>query len=265
MFSRIRRRFSYANIAATLALVFAMTGGAYAANKYLITSTKQISPKVLKALTGKPGKSGANGAAGAAGSTGPAGVAGAKGETGASGAQGNEGPAGQSVTSKQLTNKEAACNKEGGSEFTAGATKTTACNGSPWTAGGTLPKGATETGQWATTQDKGSEAVQVGISFPIKLAKTLDEEHVHYIKVGEAPPTGCSGSVAKPEAAPGNLCVFTKAILGFPSIEPLEIPFTIRNAEAGEVGAGPSGAYLTALAPAATQQIIAAGDWIVTE
>jgi hypothetical protein len=31
---------SYANVAATMALVFAMTGGAYAAKKYVITSTK---------------------------------------------------------------------------------------------------------------------------------------------------------------------------------------------------------------------------------
>jgi hypothetical protein len=46
-----RRHLSYANVTATLALVFAMTGGALAANHYLLTSTKQISPKVLKQLT----------------------------------------------------------------------------------------------------------------------------------------------------------------------------------------------------------------------
>ena len=45
----MRGRLSYANVAMTLALVFAMSGGAYAASKYVITSTKQISPKVLKA------------------------------------------------------------------------------------------------------------------------------------------------------------------------------------------------------------------------
>ena len=54
---------TYANIVATLALVFAMAGGAAAASHYLITSTKQISPKVLKELN-KPGAKGAPGTAG---------------------------------------------------------------------------------------------------------------------------------------------------------------------------------------------------------
>ena len=71
MLSAIRRRFTYANVAMTLALVFAMSGGAYAANKYLITSTRQISPKVLKALRGASGAKGTSGAPGAAGPAAP--------------------------------------------------------------------------------------------------------------------------------------------------------------------------------------------------
>jgi hypothetical protein len=81
----MRRRLSYANVVATLALVFAMSGGALAANHYLINSTKQINPKVLKSLKGNAGKAGANGATGAAGATGPAGSTGATGATGAAG------------------------------------------------------------------------------------------------------------------------------------------------------------------------------------
>lgn len=46
----MRHRLSYANVAATLALVFSMSGGALAATHYLINSTKQINPKVLKKL-----------------------------------------------------------------------------------------------------------------------------------------------------------------------------------------------------------------------
>jgi hypothetical protein len=73
----MRRHLTYANVAATLALVFAMTGGAIAANHYLINSTKQINPRVLKKLRGSTGKTGAIG------------------KTGATGPQGKEGPSGK--------------------------------------------------------------------------------------------------------------------------------------------------------------------------
>ena len=82
MFSAMRRRISPATVLAGLALVFAMSGGAYAAKKYLITSTKQISPSVLKQLQGKAGSGGAPGAAGAQGAQGPAGPAGPGGSRG---------------------------------------------------------------------------------------------------------------------------------------------------------------------------------------
>jgi hypothetical protein len=81
----MRRRFSYANVAATLALVFAMSGGAFAAKHYLVSSTKQISPKVLKKLKGKAGPKGANGVTGATGPTGPTGATGAPGAAGKDG------------------------------------------------------------------------------------------------------------------------------------------------------------------------------------
>ena len=78
----MRRHLTYANVAATLALVFAMSGGAIAAKHYLINSTSQINPKVLKKLKGKAGKTGATGKTGAAGAQGSAG---SKGETGPAG------------------------------------------------------------------------------------------------------------------------------------------------------------------------------------
>jgi hypothetical protein len=85
----MRRHLSYANVVATLALVFAMSGGAMAANSYLINSTKQINPKVLKKLTGKKGRAGVAGSAGAIGAIGPAGP---QGLTGKEGSTGKEGP-----------------------------------------------------------------------------------------------------------------------------------------------------------------------------
>lgn len=78
----MRRHLNYANVVATFALLFAMSGGALAAKHYLINSTKQIKPSVLKKLKGNTGKTGA---------TGPAGPQGVQGKEGA---QGKEGPTG---------------------------------------------------------------------------------------------------------------------------------------------------------------------------
>jgi hypothetical protein len=147
----IRRHLNYANVVATFALVFAMSGGALAASHYLITSTKQISPKVVKALKGANGKNGANGANGTNGTTGPAGPAGSTGPiggTGPQGPEGKEGKAGESVTNKEIKAGEKACNDQGGAEFKVGSGKaTTACNGQT---GYTeyLPEGKSEHGVW---------------------------------------------------------------------------------------------------------------------
>src|SRR5262249_42272239 len=81
----IRARLTYANVAATLALVFAMSGGALAAKHYLINSTKQINPKVLKKLRGARGSIGPNGAIGPQGVTGPEGQRGPRGPSGPDG------------------------------------------------------------------------------------------------------------------------------------------------------------------------------------
>ena len=91
----LRKHLSYANVVATLALVFAMSGGALAASHYLINSTKQINPKVLKKLKG----SGAIGPQGAPGTTGATGARGPAGANGAEGPKGAEGPAGLSALS----------------------------------------------------------------------------------------------------------------------------------------------------------------------
>jgi hypothetical protein len=87
----LRRRLSYANVVSTLALLLVVGGGtAWAAHRYLITSTSQIKPGVLAALRGAHGKRGINGAAGA---TGASGVPGAIGATGGTGVQGVPGTA----------------------------------------------------------------------------------------------------------------------------------------------------------------------------
>jgi hypothetical protein len=81
-----RRHLNYANVTATVALVFAMSGGALAAHHYLINSTKQINPKVLKKLKGNTGATGTAGAQGKEGPSGKEGPAGKEGSKGANGA-----------------------------------------------------------------------------------------------------------------------------------------------------------------------------------
>jgi hypothetical protein len=107
--SAVRRRLCAANVLATAALVFSMSGAAVASQQYLasaahkthsskaryaLSSTSQISPGVMRAL--QAASPGAAGAAGAAGGPGPAGPRGPLGVVGAQGALGAAGPTGPS-------------------------------------------------------------------------------------------------------------------------------------------------------------------------
>ena len=219
MFQAMRRRFNATGLVAVLALVFSMGGGAYAASRYVITSTKQISPKVLKALQGKAGASGVQGAAGPAGPAGPQGASGGKGENGTNGTNGSNGTNGMSVTSVAASVGECT---EGGTKFTSASGTSKACNGkegkegSPWTAGGILPADQTEKGSWSifyvSTAAYQMETSAISFTIPLKA-----EPEAHYIKSGEnlsAPAIiegKCKGNYEDPEAAPGNLCIFVSS------------------------------------------------------
>jgi hypothetical protein len=269
VFSKMRKRLSYSNVAMTLALFFAMSSGAYAAKHYLVTSTKQISPKVLGSLKGKAGPAGPEGKAGATGPAGPAGPAGKEGTLGKEGTPGKDGAPGTSVTSTQLASNEAACGGNGGSEFAAASVKTLACNGSPWTVGG-LPKGATETGDWTISQwHKRNDSVFESFSFPVPLASGLSVEHVHLIGEGQgeneeeskwAPAIKegkCKGSYQAPKAESGNLCVFIALV------SDLAPGVIIQGFETNEEGASKFGAHLSGLAES-EGEVLGAGSWAVT-
>jgi hypothetical protein len=127
----IRRHLSYANVAATLALVFAMSGGALAAKHYLINSTNQINPKVLRKLKGNTGKTGSTGQQGASG---PQGAAGINGKDGTNGSNGTNGATkvtvrtatGPAVKEKELSTAAVVC--EPGEHMTGGGVDVTDIN-----------------------------------------------------------------------------------------------------------------------------------------
>jgi hypothetical protein len=263
MFSGIRKRLTYANVAMTLALVFAMSGGAYAAKRYLITSTKQISPKVLKQLQGKAGPAGKDGFAGPAG---PAGPAGGAGKEGAAGKEGKVGTNGESVVVKAEP-KGTHC-KEGGENFTVASKTEYACNGeagSPWTVG-TLPKGASEKGEWNIIAT--GEAVGTAISFTVPLEKSLDKAHAHFIGEGEGegeakPATAitnheCEGTYQAPKAASGQLCVFAK------STSPFNTSFVPIASLGASGGADTTGTQLAFFPSKPAELFLANGSWAVT-
>jgi hypothetical protein len=101
----LRRKPTITGVIASTALFLAVAGGgAYAADSYIITSTHQIKPSVLRKLakdvrgprgTGGPaGPQGVQGLPGATGQQGSQGTAGQQGLTGPQGATGSSGPRG---------------------------------------------------------------------------------------------------------------------------------------------------------------------------
>ena len=233
MFSRIRKHLTPSTAIALLALVFALTGGAFAATNHsagpLSASTAKSKAKAktkagARGPAGPAGKNGAVGPAGPAGAQGPAGAAGAagaKGEPGAAGttgAEGKNGTNGESVTSATIGNG-VHCGS-GGSEFKAGSAVTYACNGkegkegstgkegptgkegSPWTDGGTLPSKSTETGTWfasgmPTKNPTGAIAMVVDpVSFPIPLKADLPASLIGF-EEGEGEKSPASAITAK--------------------------------------------------------------------
>jgi hypothetical protein len=210
MFSRIHQKLGPAGlIVAILALVVAMSGVAVAklnggekkeVKKIVKSESKKWSKKFSKrfAIPGPQGPQGATGAAGPAGPVGPPGAPGAPGATGETGATGAPGAA--------------------------GATGPTGPEGSPWTAGGTLPAGETETGAWSYGKTSTAGSTHVMASFAIPLASELPPGSAHLIGAsGEeivfnegteefeevSPSADCAGgTVGTPTAVPGSFCMY---------------------------------------------------------
>ncbi len=97
MFNAIRRSFSVPTAVAVVALVFAMTGGAFAAKDYVAGPAKASKKHANRGPRGARGPRGPQGPAGPKGDTGPRGETGPKGDTGAPWTAGGVLPSGKSL------------------------------------------------------------------------------------------------------------------------------------------------------------------------
>jgi collagen triple helix repeat protein len=174
MLPSIRRHLSYANVAATLALLLSMSGGALAASHYLINSTKQISPKVRKSLQGKTGNTGPRGAKG---DPGPQGSPGAKGDPGSQGARGETGAQGVPGTSVFA---------------------------------GTMPSGTKITGVWSVGADGGNYAVSFPVPAPSPPSEVNFAPDSSSVTTSDDP--SCTGTVSEPTAPSGKVCLYVTSI-----------------------------------------------------
>jgi hypothetical protein len=239
MFSLLRDRLGIPGVLAISALVLAMSGGAYAATdgggSGKATESKT---KVVKGPRGPRGFKGAKGDTGPVGPAGPQGSQGPAGPAGPTGPQGSQGPAGKT-----------------------GETGKTGLTGSPWTAGGTLPVGATETGVWGQAAVvKGNLFSQISFPIPLKNPPTLVVVRPEEDKTA----AGCSSKVNEegalhggtPTAGSGKLCVYLDVPIPFiggstiTAFDPTEI---------GKEGVSTSGTLLEA----ACSECFAFGVWAV--
>jgi hypothetical protein len=216
---RLRKRLDASGpgvVIAIIALIFALAGTAFAAAKLNSKQKKEVE-KIAKKFAkagppGAPGLAGAKGDPGAQGIQGPAGPQGEPGPQGKPGTQGLPGTNGKSV--EVVEEGPAVCAPNGGVvyEVEGSGEETEVCSGkegSPWTAGGTLPPGATETGAWGIASP-GAASAEIGapISFPIPLNEVIDAAQVHYGATGTITSACAGGSLNEPKAKPGELCVY---------------------------------------------------------
>jgi hypothetical protein len=266
---RIKTHLNPATGIAFLALIFAITGVSFAAtgggsssggqHATLTATASKAKPKAKAGPRGPAGKNGAPGATGPAGPAGPAGVgtAGPAGPTGATGpaGAGTQGPAGANGT-----------NGENGAKGLPGVCSVAAAC--------ILPAGVTETGTWAVAGPPDGPSLLGGapsaaVSFAIQLA-TAPKVHVingegkEEVEGGApVPNTGAckNGSVAKPEAEEGNLCIFvTPGGVGNENVGQLAIV----SPEGSFGESGKTGTVVFVKPENAGVNVSATGTWAVT-
>jgi len=246
---------------AVIAMLVALTGGAFAASGALTSTQKKEVKKIAQAEAKKFAT------AGPAGATGSTGAPGTKGDSGAKGTDGKsieitpispgeelecEGNGGASVKKEGAPSGIEVCNGEKGAKGE---------EGSPWTLGSNLPPGAIETGSWAFNAAEATNPALVSISFPVQFPFNLKAAHVHFSTEanfadfdGEGVKTvGCKGSFKNPSGSPasetvspnppGELCVYLNTN-GTEGIENATFEGIYQLSPAGTKGTAKSGALI---------------------
>jgi Collagen triple helix repeat (20 copies) len=276
MFSTLRTRFGIPGVISVMALVFAMLGGAYAANNSSGGGKATASAKAKKGPRGPKGPKGDPGPAGPAGPQGPAGANGkdgANGTNGTNGSPGAPGAPGQSVTTTEILPLEE-CGDQSGVMLHSASGENEVCNGadgedgSPWTAGGVLPTGATETGTWSFNAIPAQVSPEIGrvllpISFPIPLAAPLDGAHTVFVPEGGSD-SNCTGSAVSPTAPSGYLCVYTARLKNAGSAQFLSFPGPGGFGTTGKAGTNLEVAVIDDPETPGEDVAVGLGTWAVT-
>jgi len=224
--SRIHQKLGTAGfIISIVALVAALTGGAYAASGGLSGKQKKEVEKIAKKYAGKPGAPGAAGPAGAkgdpgaAGANGTDGASGDKGEKGDPGAKGAQGDPGEIANVVELAPGNGEHCEAGGAKIFNSSGTAYACNGEGGTGGGngTLQPGQSEIGYWNVLGQSGNVvefAEPIGtvsvasITYPTPLSAAPTETILLSFSATQEEREKCPGSEVNPEAAGGVLCLY---------------------------------------------------------
>jgi hypothetical protein len=200
----IRRNLSLPTAISVVALVFAMSGGAYAAKSYVTGSAKSS-----KSKTAKRGPKGPKGKQGPQGPKGDTGLQGPKGDTGSQGPKGDTGdpwvaggvlPSGKSLAGTWLAGV--------GPEVAAG---------------------------------KGAGGASISFNIPLPVAPEI--VIVKKGKEGEEHAAECPGSLGVPLAAPGKLCLYTASEAGLELQTAIPTPVGALLSYLGPPGAGNAGIW----------------------
>jgi hypothetical protein len=204
MLKALRRNLSPPTAIAVVALVFAMSGGAFAAKNY--AGSAEASKQEKKA---KRGPRGPRGKQGARGLTGP------RGFTGPQGPVGPQGPKGET-----------------GDPWTAGGFLPSGASlGGTWVAG-VGPE---------VFAGKGAAAASISFGIPLQAPPTI--VIVKKGKEGEEHAAECPGSVISPKAASGNLCLYTAEEAGLELQSAIPAPVGAILTYLGTPGTGNAGTW----------------------